>query len=102
MVAKTKENILEIIGGIFGCQSQTFYIWPIFKVYGIPRLFLVGGFFITFGETSLFNMPTKLLSVTQYAKQVKKKTRQSVYKAIKYDKMHLLPGVLDIKWAIRC
>jgi len=41
-------------------------------------------------------MPTILLTIPQYAKQHKKKSRIAVFKAVKNKKFHLLPGVIKI------
>jgi hypothetical protein len=42
-------------------------------------------------------MPTKTLTIPQYAKQVKKKSRIAVFNAVKGKKIHLLPGVISIQ-----
>jgi hypothetical protein len=42
-------------------------------------------------------MSTKVLTIPQYAVQIKKKSRQSVLKAVKANKRHLLPQVISFK-----
>jgi hypothetical protein len=42
-------------------------------------------------------MPSKQLSVSEYAKTIKYCTRQAVLKALSKNKMKLLPGVLSVK-----
>lgn len=41
-------------------------------------------------------MPTELLTIPQYAKKHKKKTRIAVFKAVQKNKFHLLPNVIKI------
>jgi hypothetical protein len=39
---------------------------------------------------------TKMLTIPQYTKQVKNVSRQAILKAVKNNKKHLLPGVINI------